>query len=94
MPSLCTYFISISHYFSSWQVTAAKLGEFFMNHATVVEAKIILDRDFQSKRFGFVTLGKKEDAEKILKRKIFVINNKRINVGPAIKKQVSKLLLI
>ena len=65
-----------------------------MNHATVVEAKIILDRDFQSKRFGFVTLGKKEDAEKILKRKIFVINNKRINVGPAIKKQVSKLLLI
>ena len=94
MPSLCTYFISISHYFSSWQVTAAKLGEFFMNHATVVEAKIILDRDFQSKRYGFVTLGKKENAEKILKRKIFVINGKRINVGPAIKKQVSSLLLI
>lgn len=59
-----------------------------MKYATVVEAKIILDKNFQSKRFGFVTVEKAEDVEKILSRKRFFIKGRRINVGPAIKKQV------
>lgn len=77
-----------TYYYSTWQVTAAQLGQFFMKYATVAEAKIVLDKNFQSKRFGFVTVEKKEDVENILKRKRFFIDGRRINVGPAIKKQV------
>ena len=58
-----------------------------MKYASVVEAKIILDKNFQSKRFGFVTVEKKEDVENILNRKRFFIYGRRINVGPAIKRQ-------
>ena len=79
------YFLQL---FDLLQITAAKLGEFFMKFATVVEAKIILDEHLQSKRFGFVTLACKEDVDIILSRKKIFIKGKRINVGPAIKKQV------
>ena len=64
-----------------------------MKNATVAEAKIVLDKNFQSKRFGFVTVEKKEDVENILKRKRFFIDGRRINVGPAIKKQVWSIFI-
>ena len=64
-----------------------------MKYASVVEAKIILDKNFQSKRFGFVTVEKKEDVENILNRKRFFIYGRRINVGPAIKRQAWSLFI-
>jgi RNA recognition motif-containing protein len=54
-------------------VTGDQLGELFAQAGTVVEAVVITDRmSGRSKGFGFVTMSKKEEAEKAIKE----LNNK------------------
>ena len=73
-----------------FQVNAVILGNFFKKFGCVLESKIVLDKNFQSKRFGFVTMAEKEDVKTILSRRVeLFIKGRRINVGPAIKKEVS-----
>ena len=64
------------------------LGQYFYKFGPIIEAKVILDEKQQSRRFGFVTFAFVKDAEKTLKQKKFYLKGHRINVGPAIKKEV------
>ena len=53
-----------------------------------MEAKVVLDENACSKRFGFVTYSTKEEADEVLKQKTLYLLGKKVNVGPAVKKEV------
>ena len=53
-----------------------------------MEAKVVLDEKACSKRFGFVTYSTKEEADEVLKQKTLYLFGKKVNVGPAVKKEV------
>ena len=67
---------------------AEDLGSFFAKYGTVVEAKIVLDHGGNSKRFGFVTFSKPEEVESLIACGDIHFKGKKINVGPAVKKNV------
>jgi len=70
------------------QATADDLGKYFGDFGKVVEAKVVLDEQRRSKRFGFVSFAKEEEADAVLKHGPIYLLGKRINVGPAVKKEV------
>lgn len=49
---------------------------------------MVLDEKACSKRFGFVTYSTKEEADEVLKQKTLYLFGKKVNVGPAVKKEV------
>jgi RNA recognition motif-containing protein len=52
----------------SYDVTSDQLGEHFAQAGTVTDAVVISDKySGRSKGFGFVTMGKPEEAEKAIK---------------------------
>ena len=59
-----------------------------------MEAKVVLDEKSCSKRFGFVTYSTKEEADEVLKQKTLYLLGKKINVGPAVKKEVLNFVSI
>lgn len=73
------------------EAEAVHLGDFFSDYGNVVEAKIVLDRDGRSKRFGFVTFSNSDNVEELIKKRGVIFKGKMINVGPAVKKNVSAL---
>nr|XP_002166922.4 polyadenylate-binding protein 2 [Hydra vulgaris] len=70
---------------------AEDLGTFFANYGNVVEAKVVLDKFGVSKRFGFVTFSNAEDVETLINGKDVIFQGKKINVGPAVKKNVENM---
>ena len=76
------------------ETTAEELGTFFNQYGNVVEAKVVLDEKGHSKRFGFVTFSNKEHVAVIIKSRAVNFGGKMINVGPAVKKNVSFLKLV
>ena len=51
-----------------------------------MEAKIVLDHGGNSKRFGFVTFTNPEEVESLIACGDIHFKGKKINVGPAVKK--------
>lgn len=70
---------------------AEDLGEFFSDYGNVVEAKVVLDSEGRSKRFGFVTFSNSDNVAELIKNRAVVFQGKMINVGPAVKKNVSEI---
>lgn len=68
---------------------AEDLGTFFSAYGNVVEAKIVLDHEGRSKRYGFVTFSNPGDVEAVINGNEIIFQGKKINVGPAVKKNVS-----
>ncbi|NXG16395.1 BOLL protein, partial [Grallaria varia] len=65
------------------------LKKFFAQYGNVKEVKIINDRAGVSKGYGFVTFETQEEAQKILQdAKTLNYKDKKLNIGPAIRKQV------
>ena len=52
-----------------------------------MEAKIILDDDEVSKGYGFITFMCEEDIENALNQGDIMYMNKKLNLGPIVKKQ-------
>ncbi len=51
----------------SFQATEQDLTELFSKHGTVVETKLIMDRETQRPRgFGFVTMGSAEEGQRAI----------------------------
>lgn len=69
---------------------AEDLGSFFSTFGNVVEAKVVLDQYGRSKRFGFVTFSDPGKVESLIAGENIWFKGKKINVGPAVKKNVSK----
>lgn len=67
---------------------AEDLGSFFSTFGNVVEAKVVLDQQGRSKRFGFVTFSNPEDVESLISGREIYFQGKKINVGPAVKKNL------
>ncbi|XP_071418432.1 protein boule-like [Pithys albifrons albifrons] len=64
------------------------LKKFFAQYGSVREVKIINDRAGVSKGYGFVTFETQEEAQKILQdAKKLNFKDKKLNIGPAIRKQ-------
>lgn len=70
---------------------AEDLGTFFSEYGNVVEAKVVLDDKGCSKRFGFVTFSNKDNVADLIKSRAIKFKGKMINVGPAVKKNVSSI---
>uniref|UniRef100_A0A8C2NNU6 Protein boule-like n=1 Tax=Capra hircus TaxID=9925 RepID=A0A8C2NNU6_CAPHI len=64
------------------------LRKFFSQYGSVKEVKIVNDRAGVSKGYGFVTFETQEDAQKILQEaEKLNYKDKKLNIGPAIRKQ-------
>jgi len=70
------------------EATAEELGTFFSQYGNVVEAKVVLNENGVSKRFGFVTFTNKDDVTDLIKNRTVEFQKKWINVGPAVKKNL------
>uniref|UniRef100_A0A1I8GLN2 RRM domain-containing protein n=1 Tax=Macrostomum lignano TaxID=282301 RepID=A0A1I8GLN2_9PLAT len=67
----------------------AELRKFFSVHGAVSDVKIIGDKSGSSRCYGFVTFEEARVAEQIVQKESrdgLVFNQRRINIGPAIKK--------
>ncbi|NXU48937.1 BOLL protein, partial [Turnix velox] len=64
------------------------LKKFFAQYGSVKEVKIVNDRAGVSKGYGFITFETQEEAQKILQEaKKLNYKDKKLNIGPAIRKQ-------
>lgn len=79
---------------SDFKATADDLSKCFGNFGKLMEAKVVLDDKACSKRFGFVTYSTKEEADEVLKQRTLYLLGKKVNVGPAVKKEVLNLVSI
>ncbi|VDI70874.1 RNA-binding protein 24-like [Mytilus galloprovincialis] len=71
--------------------TEDELKNFFCAYGAVKDSKIIADRAGVSKGYGFITFENQEDADRIIKNESenLVFRDRKLNIGPAIRKQVS-----
>eukprot|EP00794_Sanderia_malayensis_P007361 gene7361-8181_t len=69
------------------KATAQDLADFFSNFGCINEAKIVLDENGNSKRFGFVSFGDENGVNVVLNQGSIFFLGKKINVGPAVKKK-------
>ncbi|CAH3125542.1 unnamed protein product, partial [Porites lobata] len=68
--------------------TAQELAEYFSNFSVVIEAKVIFDEHQIPKGYGFVTFSSEEDVRNVTEMGTLFLRNKKLNLGPAVKKQV------
>ncbi|CAH1238006.1 BOLL [Branchiostoma lanceolatum] len=68
-----------------------ELRDFFSQFGAVRDTKIIADRAGVSKGYGFVTFDSQEAADKAQQNDNLMFKDKRLNVGPAIRKQSPSL---
>lgn len=66
---------------------ASELAHFFGFFGHVTESKIILDDSGVSKGYGFVTFEDKSSVRQVESMGIIYFKNKKINIGPAVKKE-------
>lgn len=69
--------------------TAKELAEFFSLFSPVIEAKIIKDENQIPKGYGFVTFENEEAVRQVTDMGTLFLRNKKLNLGPAVKKQAS-----
>ncbi|KAK3108912.1 hypothetical protein FSP39_018516 [Pinctada imbricata] len=74
--------------------TEQELKQFFTGYGAVKDTKIIVDRAGVSKGYGFVTFESQEDADKIIKNEAdnLVFKDRKLNIGPAIRKQQQQMM--
>lgn len=66
---------------------ASELAQFFGFFGHVTESKVILDDSGVSKGYGFVTFEDKNSVKNVESMGIIYFKNKKINIGPAVKKE-------
>lgn len=66
---------------------AKELADFFEFFGTVIDAKIIMNKQGASKGYGFVTFSGKTDVENVIKQGQLFFQGKKLNIGPAVRKQ-------
>ncbi|CAB3996102.1 boule-like isoform X2, partial [Paramuricea clavata] len=69
--------------------SAYELADFFEVFGHVTETKIILDGSGLSKGYGFVTFEQRSTVSKVESMGIIYFKNKKINIGPAVKKEAT-----
>lgn len=78
----------------SANTTEGELLQLFSSYGTVKAAKIIQDRAGVSKGYGFITFESEDDAQRPLREADnIVLRERKLNIAPAVKKQVSCISL-
>ena len=72
----------------SADTTEAEMETLFMNYGVVTSVKIISDRAGVSKGYGFITFDTEDQATNLLKMSEVYLKSRKLNIAPAIKKQV------
>lgn len=73
----------------SANTTEDELMQLFNNYGKVKAAKIIQDRAGVSKGYGFITFESEDDAKRLQRdAEDIVLKERKLNIAPAIKKQV------
>ncbi|NWS57422.1 BOLL protein, partial [Chunga burmeisteri] len=70
-----------------FKINENDLRKFFAQYGSVKEVKIVNDGAGVSKGYGFITFETEEDAQKVLQRVKLNYKDKKLNIGPAIRKQ-------
>nr|AQX83036.1 boule [Oopsacas minuta] len=70
-----------------YDTTELELKNFFQSFGGIKDVKIITDRDGISKGYGFITFEREEQAIKMQGKKTIYYKEKKLNIGPAIRKQ-------
>lgn len=74
----------------SANTTEGELLQLFSQYGTVKAAKIIQDRAGVSKGYGFITFESEDDAKRLQRESdSIILRERKLNIAPAIKKQVS-----
>lgn len=68
--------------------TPQELAQYFSNFGQVIEAKLIFDENHIPKGYGFVTFQSEGDVKNVTEMGTLFLRNKKLNLGPAVKKQV------
>ncbi|XP_065071449.1 protein boule-like isoform X2 [Rhopilema esculentum] len=69
------------------ETTATDLASFFSKFGRVTESKVILNEDGTSKGYGFITFATSEDVAGVFGQGVIFYKQKKLNLGPAIRKQ-------
>uniref|UniRef100_A0AAY4B2S1 RRM domain-containing protein n=1 Tax=Denticeps clupeoides TaxID=299321 RepID=A0AAY4B2S1_9TELE len=69
------------------QTNEVDLRRLFSHFGQVKEVKIVIDRAGVSKGYGFVTFETQEDALKVFQADKIFCQNKRLNIGQAVRRQ-------
>lgn len=78
----------------SANTTESELMQLFSSYGTVKAAKIIQDRAGVSKGYGFITFESEDDAKRPLREaENIVLRERKLNIAPAIKKQVRRIFI-
>jgi len=78
----------------SAQTTESELAQLFSTYGNVKGTKIIVDRAGVSKGYGFVTFETEMEARRIMRdAQCVVFKQRKLNIAPAIKKQVTVIIL-
>ena len=67
--------------------TAQELAEYFSYFSPVIKVKAISDEYWLPKGHGFVTFQNEDDVRNVTKMGTLFWRNKKVNLGPAVKKQ-------
>ncbi|XP_066997671.1 protein boule isoform X2 [Anabrus simplex] len=67
--------------------TELELLQLFSAYGNVKTTKVINDRAGVSKGYGFVTFETEEEAQRLVQQETLVLNGRKLNIAPAIKKQ-------
>jgi hypothetical protein len=71
----------------AFNTTELELKNFFQTFGIVKDTKIITDRSGVSKGYGFITFDNQEDATRVQEQGCVYFREKKLNIGPAIRKQ-------
>nr|XP_047129758.1 protein boule-like [Hydra vulgaris] len=70
--------------------SAADLTKYFSEFGKVLDANIVLDENGNSKGCGFVSFINEKQVKLVLNACPLYLNGKKLNIGPAIRKQAPK----
>ncbi|XP_062517790.1 protein boule-like isoform X2 [Corticium candelabrum] len=71
----------------AFDTTELELKNYFQMYGNVKDSKIITDRQGVSKGYGFITFDSQEDATRVQEQGCVYFREKKLNIGPAIRKQ-------
>ncbi|XP_065650899.1 protein boule-like isoform X2 [Hydra vulgaris] len=66
---------------------AADIAKYFSEFGKVLDAKVVFNDNGNSKGYGFVTFNNEKSVKSVLKACPLYLNGKKLNIGPAIRKQ-------
>eukprot|EP00794_Sanderia_malayensis_P005616 gene5616-6307_t len=69
------------------ETSASQIAQYFSRYGKVTESKVMLNEDTSSKGYGFITFSSAVEVESVFKQGTLFFKGRKLNIGPAIRKQ-------